>query len=94
MQVMSAAIYICIYIYHVYASAARANKSHMHYQFMASINIKFINSQGVVAHHLQRIQSGAAAAMGAASAAATAATSAAATATATLFGQINNEKEK
>jgi len=28
----------------------------MHYQFMASINIKFINSRGdVVAHHLQRI---------------------------------------
>lgn len=79
-----------MYIYSVYDSAARANMSHMHYQFMASINIKFINSQGVVAHHLQRILSGAAAA------AATAATTAAATATATatLFGQINNEKEK
>lgn len=76
-----------MYIYSVYDSAARANMSHMHYQFMASINIKFINSQGVVAHHLQRILSGAAAA------AATTAT-ASATATATLFGQINNEKEK
>lgn len=72
--------YICVYV-HIY-SAARANMSHMHYEFMASINIKFINSQGVVAHHLQRILSGAAAA----------ATTAAATAT--LFGQINNEKEK
>lgn len=79
-------VWLAYTLYSVYDSAARANISHMHYQFMASINIKFINSQGVVAHHLQRILSGAAAA--------TAAATTATTATATLFGQINNEKEK
>lgn len=46
--------------------------NHMHYQFMASINIKFINSRGdVVAHHLQRIVEEAAAAAAAAAVAAT-----------------------